>query len=1155
MTTEHYELEDRFRAITGRAFVSGIQALARLPIEQLLIDRRRGLTTAAFISGYPGSPLGGYDAAVTEAARMRDDLPIHHAAGLNEEYAATSVMGSQVAADRSDALVDGVVGIWYGKAPGVDRAVDALRHGCYAGTTSSSGVVALVGDDPIAKSSTVPSSSAGILADLHMPLLYPGDPAEALDLGRHGIALSRATGLWSALKIVSDVADGTAVIDLELDRIEPVMPTLEGVRYSPKAEGRLLTPRTLDLEREIYEVKYPLAIEYARVNRLNSVMVSTADDWIGILASGITYREVREALVRLGLRSDDDLRSAGVRLFRMQMPIPFDPASVREFAVGLDEVVVVEEKAPNLELLIKDALYGSARHPLIVGKFDEHGGRLFPGFGALDADAILPVLRRRLASRLDERLAPASAPARRLIPLSVERTPFFCSGCPHNRSTEVPDGSLVGAGIGCHTMTLLMDPKRVGEISGLTPMGNEGTQWIGMAPFLPQSHMIQNLGDGTYFHSGQLAVTAAVAAGVNVTYKLLYNGAIAMTGGQTPRGQLPPTTIAAVLLEQGVSRVIITTEDRKRIPDRALRKGVDVWHRDRLIEAQEELASTPGVTVLIHDQACAAEARRLRKRGRVPTPSERVVINPRICEGCGDCGRVSNCLSVQPVETPFGRRTRIDQTTCNLDYSCVEGDCPSFMVVDSNPSRVARMFSRLFDRQPRGSEAASRTPSAGVAELPAPPSSVPVDDFALRIAGIGGTGVVTVAQILGTAAMLDGYEVRGLDQVGLSQKAGPVVSDLRLGRTSVAFTNHVGEHRADLLLVFDQLVAASEKCLLSASRTTSVVGSTSFTPTGSMVSHPEGPVPSSRELAERISGVTDPTRQLWADAGAETTAAFGDAVTANVFVVGMATQTGDLPIAPESIEEAIRLNGAAVERNLSAFRFGRLYAAGEDLPRGLEASDPLSEVRNREHGHPPVGELVELLATDLVGFQGHRLESHFRELVGKVSELDAGERLVEVAARGLHRVMAYKDEYEVARLMFLDEGRHEERSIAGGGAVVSARFHPPILRSLGVTRKVSFGPGWFPALRLLARLKFLRGTPFDPFGMMHVRREERRLRNDVIGLIERVVDDFERIGADLAIELLELIDVVRGYEGIKLANIESFRREVASRGFPLDEGW
>ncbi|HKK51303.1 MAG TPA: indolepyruvate ferredoxin oxidoreductase family protein, partial [Myxococcota bacterium] len=918
-----YALDDRYLADEGTVFLTGIQALARLPLEQLRVDRRQGLRTAAFVSGYPGSPLGGYDRAVAGAAALAPELPLVCRPAMNEEYAASAVMGSQLAAAQPDCRYDGIIGLWYGKAPGVDRATDALRHAVYAGTSMQGGAVAIVGDDPAAKSSTVPSSSAGVLADMHVPLLYPGDPAEALDLGRHAIALSRLTGLWSGLKIVADVADATATVDLHPDRIRPRLPRLDGESYRHRADGNLLTPRTIEVEREIYETRYRLAREYASLNGLNHLPVDPATAWIGIVSSGITYREVREALARLGLRSEAEIAACGIRLLKMGMPMPFEPETLRRFARGLEQVFVVEEKRPNLESLVKDALYDLSERPRIVGKADEVGEQLVPGHGALDADVLVPILRRRLEPRLRDRLVPAQPEDPVELPaLSLDRTPFYCSGCPHNRSTQAPEGALVGAGIGCHTMALLMDEKRVGRIGGLGCMGNEGVQWIGMSDFVEREHFIQNLGDGTFFHSGQLAIQASVAAGVNVTYKLLYNGTVAMTGGQDPQAQLGVPRVAAQLLGQGVARVLVTTEDVDRYDDAELPPGVEVWSRERLIEAQERLAGTPGTTVLIHDQACAAESRRARKRGLQPTPRQRVVINHRLCEGCGDCGRVSNCLSVQPFETPFGRKTRIDQTTCNLDYSCLEGDCPSFVTVT---------LPRNDRKGPGGSGSSAETSSRPLPPepprvLPEPERIVPDRDFAMRITGIGGTGVVTVAQVLGTAAMLDGYRVRGLDQIGLSQKAGPVVSDLRLSREVPTATNRLGRGQADCLLAFDQLVAASDKGLRTAdpSRTT-VVGSTTATPTGAMITHPELELPSADTLAERIASVSRRDAQFWADASGICEDLFGSATMANLFVVGMAVQAGCLPIDAARIEEAIRLNGVSVDRNLSAFRWGRAW--------------------------------------------------------------------------------------------------------------------------------------------------------------------------------------------------------------------------------------
>ncbi|MDJ0870105.1 MAG: indolepyruvate ferredoxin oxidoreductase family protein [Myxococcota bacterium] len=1161
-----YRLSDRYTADRGTVFLTGIQALARLPLEQLRADRAAGLQTAAFVSGYPGSPLGGYDQAIRGAAREAPDLPIVCQPALNEEYAATSVMGSQLAAAQPDRRYDGVLGIWYGKAPGVDRASDALRHAVYAGSDPRGGAVALVGDDPAAKSSTLPSSSAGSLFDMHIPVLYPGDPAEALELGRHAIALSRCTGLWTSLKIVADVADGSGTVHLDPERVPPVIPLHEGAPYVHVPDGKLLTPHTIELEREIYEIRYALAVEYASSNRLNRSTVDPSDAWIGIVSSGITYREVREALRRLGLASDAAVAEAGIRLLKMQMPLPFNPATLRHFARGLDELLVIEEKQPNLESLVKDALYNHSEHPMVVGKFDEQDRPLLPGHGALSADDILPALRSRLARRLAERLAPAPELPAPPPALAVRRTPFYCSGCPHNRSTRVPEGSLVAAGIGCHTMVMLMDPKRVGEITALSCMGNEGTQWIGMSGFVERPHLVQNLGDGTYFHSGQLAVQAAVAAGVDITYKLLWNGSVAMTGGQTVQGQGSLASVARVLLAQGVSRVLVTSDDPEREAYRALPAGVEVWSRSRLLEAQETLAQISGVTVLVHDQACAAQARRARKRKLVPTPDLRVVINPRICEGCGDCGRVSNCLSVQPVDTPFGRKTRIDQTTCNLDFSCLEGDCPSFMTV-SGPGRFARLWRRL-----RGARVTEAVPEARPA-APVPPASLPepvlrvdADDFAVRITGIGGTGIVTVSQVLGTAAAFDGYEVRGLDQIGLSQKAGPVVSDLRLRRGAPAETNRLGSGQADLILACDALVAGSPNGLGVASpERTAVVGSTTATPTGAMIASPGTELPASSRLEARLAARTREGHRHWADASAITTALFGNALTANFFVVGMAVQAGCLPIRAGSVERAIELNGVAVEQNVAAFRWGRCRIADPETLRAALAEQQApapadraavlpdglaSRVAELAHGDAELRETIALLCRDLVAYQDVRLAEGYLATVAEVAEREAAvvpgsTRLTLSVSRGLHKLLAYKDEYEVARLMLLDEGLADARALAAPGARIAWRLHPPLLRALGLTRKIAV-PSWAaPLFRLLAWARWLRGTPLDLFGRTRIRRIERELPGEYRAAIRRVLTDLKPELLDDAVAIAGLPGQVRGFEDIKLASVNQYRARVA----------
>ncbi len=1171
--TEPYHLTDRYLVDEGTVFLTGIQALARLPLEQLRADRRAGWRTAAFVSGYPGSPLGGYDGAVDAAARLAPDLPVICRPGVNEELAAAAVMGSQLAVLQPDCKYEGVVGIWYGKAPGVDRAADALRHAVFAGTSTRGGAVALVGDDPAAKSSTVPSSSAGLLSSMHMPLLYPGDPAEALDLGRHAIALSRTTGLWSALKIVADVADATATVALDPDRVQPIIPLIDGQRYRHRPDGRLLTPHTVELEQEIVEVRYELAREYASVNALNHVAVNPPDAWIGLVASGITYREVREALARLGLRTDDQIAALGIRLLKMGMPLPFNARTILDFADGLKEVFVIEEKQPNIESLIKDALYPRQDRPLVVGKLDHHDQVLLPGYGALDADKILPRLRKRLERRIDPaRLAPSPAPREKvLLPLRVERAPFYCSGCPHNRSTQAPEGALIGAGIGCHTMALLMDEDRVGDIACVSAMGGEGLPWVGMADFVEREHFIQNLGDGTFFHSGQLAIQAAIAAGVNITYKLLWNGTVAMTGGQDPQGQLEVPDVIRLLQTMGVSRVLVTTDDVARYRSVELPKGVDVWDRSRLLEAQEVLAKVEGVTVLIHDQGCAAEARRARKRGLVETPNQRVVINHRICEGCGHCGQVSNCLSVQPIDTPFGRKTTIDQTTCNLDYSCLEGDCPSFMTVTyEEPGRTRRLFDKLFGKKAAPPSPAQAPKAERRAAVPAPPEDlpeptlvVPADEYAMRITGIGGTGVVTVAQVLGTAAMLDGYHVRGLDQIGLSQKAGPVVSDVRLSRSAPTATNRLGEAQADLLLAFDQLTAASDKGLLTADpERTTVVGSTTSTPTGDMITHLDITMPGAEDLASRIAGLTWAEHQHWADAAAVTRRLFGSTTTANMFVVGMAVQAGCLPIDPGSIEAAINLNGVAVEANMAAFRWGRAQIARPDafeqLPDEQAAATPWQPApasRSRIEALATSPELAADLARYASELEQWGSTSTAADWLDTVEEVAAAERAVDpssetltrTVAENLFKLMAYKDEYEVARLMLDPDGLAAVEAVSKPGAKVAWKLHPPMLRAMGLDQKISVSTRAAPAIRLLARGKRLRGTPLDPFGWAKVRRIERRLPKQYRSALRKVLRRLTADNLDAAVAIAALPDMVRGYEDIKLANVERYRTALDDR--------
>ena len=1136
----NYELADRYRAERGRVFLSGVQAIARLPIDQIRIDRRNGLDTAAFVSGYQGSPVGMFGEEVERALRTVPDLPVVNRPGVNEELAATAVMGSQLAITLDDCTYDGVLGIWYGKGPGIDRAGDAIRHAVFASTSPHGGVVAVVGDDPSAKSSTLPSSSDATMVDLHMPLLFPGDPQEALDLARHAVALSRACGIWSGLKVVTPVADGTGTIDVSPDRVQPVIPTIEidGRRFEPRPNGLLITPHTMDMEREFFEVRTELAREYGAINRLNRVTVRSGDDWIGIAACGHTYHELREALHVLGFSTDDDLRSAGIRLWQLQMPIPLDRHDVRSFAEGLTDVLVIEEKNPTLEMLVRDALYDLAERPRVWGKRDEERRILVPYDSLLDSTRILPALRHHLGKRLADRLAPPQPkPDRTLIPLTVNRAPFFCSGCPHNTSTRVEPGTLVGGGIGCHAMVAFMEPARTGDIVGLTCMGNEGAQWIGMAPFVERKHLVQNIGDGTFFHSGSLAIRAAVAAGIDITYKLLLNGTVAMTGGQDAQGAVDADAIATMLLAEGVQRVIITSDDPGRIESLDVPAGVDVWDRSRLDEAQRALALIPGTTVLIHDQACAAEKRRGRSRGTIETPGFRVVINERICEGCGDCGDKSNCLSVQPIDTPYGRKTAIHQTSCNFDFSCLQGDCPAFATVTVDPG------ARRADRS-------VPTPPSPV-DLPTPVAVVDPDNFTVRLSGIGGTGVVTVSQIIGTAAMLDGFHVRGLDQTGLSQKAGPVTSDIRITRDAPAASNHANESGVDCYLVFDMLAGSSDSHREGArAGNTVVVGSVDVVPTGEMVAKPGATAyPEQSLLRRRLDDVSRSELNRYLDAAAIARGLFGSTTTTNILMSGVAVQIGALPLDPAAVERAIELNGVAVDANIAAFRFGRQWAETPDV---VEAVAGVTAPRVET-----LDQMVDRLAADLTDYQDAGYARRFTDRVDRARRaetgVDAGStRFTEAVARHLHKLMAYKDEYEVARLALLDESQRRYEAVGGPDTTVSYHLHPPVLRSMGMDRKIEFTRTATPSFTALRALKRVRGTLADPFRWAEVRRVERAM----IPEYERAVDTLcARLGPanlDEATEIAGLPDQVRGYEHIKLRRAAAYRDELARRiaGFP-----
>jgi indolepyruvate ferredoxin oxidoreductase len=1136
-------LDDKYMAESGRVQISGVQALVRLTLDQRRLDRRRGLDTGVFVSGYQGSPLGTVDKEMHRARRHLKGEGIVFQAGLNEELAATAVAGTQLLGQLDARRHEGVTGFWYGKSPGLDRAADAIRHGNLSGTAPLGGAVAWIGDDPASKSSTVPSASEPLCRSLLMPLLAPGTVQELLQFGLHAVAISRAAGLWTGLKIVADIADASATIDLDgmLDAI-PELP-LRAAGVPPV----LLPPTNLDAEHDLMTARLDRVHEYVRLASLNRVTFEPDRPRIAVVAAGLAYQAVLSAMDALGL-DDEARRRIGLRVVKLGMPWPLDRNEIRRLLAGVETVLVVEDKLPFVEAQIKEALYRAPDAPEVFGREDREGRPLIPVRGSVGADDV----SRALGTLIPSDLLPASAAERldliagreravgAVLPLA-NRTPYFCSGCPHNSSTKADADDLVGVGIGCHVMVVLDDDQR-GRLLGMTQMGGEGAQWLGLQPFTDDKHFFQNLGDGTFHHSGSLAIRAAVAAGVDMTYKLLYNDAVAMTGGQRPEGRLDVASLTRWLALEGVKRVIITTPEPDGYRGVTLDPIAQVRHRDDLPEVQRELKQASGVTVLIHDDRCATEKRRLRKRGELATPEERVWINERVCEGCGDCGVQSTCLSVLPVETEFGRKTHIHQASCNSDLSCLKGDCPSFSMVT-----------------PKAGARPQRSAPELPVQLPEPLRRVADGEVLVRMPGVGGTGVVTISQILQMAARLAGGFAAGLEQTGLAQKGGPVISDLHLSSRPIEGQLKASAGAADVLLGFDLLGAASATTLVVAdpARTIAVVN-TAAVPTASMVTDTTVRFPSTGVVTRRIDAATRADANLYLDAQQLSEQLFGDHLPANMLLVGAAYQHGCLPLPASAIEEAIALNGVAVEQNVAAFRWGRAAAVAPEavqaaleppapvLPAGPDARSRAIVERTGAEGE--LRRILEIRVPELVAYQSVAYAERYAAEVARVAALER-ERLPQAAgpvaeayAHGLHKLMAYKDEYEVARLHLDPAERARIAAEFGAGAKVQLLLHPPLLRELGLKRKLRLGPSARPLLYALRGSRRLRGTPLDVFGRAEVRRVERALVGEYRDTVDRALVHLTPQSAEGVRAIAELPDVVRGYEDIKLAGVAEFRR-------------
>ena len=1142
MALRDVKLDDKYDLGHSHVFVTGFQALVRLCLMQKELDRRRGLNTAGYVTGYRGSPLGGLDSQFQRAAPFLTKSDVRFQGGINEDLAATAVWGTQQAELRGEGKYDGVFAMWYGKGPGVDRTGDVFRHANLAGTAKNGGVLALMGDDHTAESSTTAHQSEYHFIDVMIPILNPAGVQEVLDYGLYGWAMSRFTGAWVALKTMHETIESTAAIDASLERINIVIPS-----DFQMPEGGLnirLNDPILAQEARLHDFKRDAMLAFVRANKLNRAITSGGrDPKIGIITTGKSYLDVRQAFDELGI---DEVRcnELGLRLYKVGCPWPLSRRELQDFASGLDLVIVVEEKRSLIEVQVREELYGTANQPVCIGKRDEQGNWLFPVKGALDPNEVAICIGERLLKyHRNDDIAQRVARLKEFQRIAAEtrdiaqRIPYFCSGCPHNSSTVVPEGMRAYAGIGCHFMAQWMDRSTL----GYTQMGGEGANWVGEAPFSKRGHVFQNIGDGTYNHSGYMAIRAAIAAKTNITYKILFNDAVAMTGGQANDGGLTVPQVARQVAAEGAKRVVVVTDEPDKYPSgTAWPAGLTVHHRDDLMEVQKGLAEIPGVTVLIYDQTCAAEKRRRRKRHTFPDPDKRVIINELVCEGCGDCGVKSNCVSVQPLETEWGRKRTIDQSSCNKDFSCVKGFCPSFVTVHGAKLKKGAGIAADHD----------------LPVLPEPKLPAIARTYNIIVTGVGGTGIVTIGGILGMAAHLEGRGVGVLDMAGLAQKGGAVFSYIRFAEEPQDIhAIRVAAGRADLVLGGDIVVAGTRKVLAAVKRgaTEMVVNTAEFLP-GDFTRNADFSLPSER-LKRTITADAGSDKTHFIDATSLTTALFGQSIGTNMFLVGYAYQLGAIPLSAAAIERAIELNGEAVGMNKAAFHWGRRAAVDRAQVDALvkPATAATSDAR---HLSESFDETVTRRVKFLTAYQNASYAARYRAAVDRVKAAEAAGApgkcgLADAVARYLFKLMAYKDEYEVARLY--SDGAFVQQ-IAGTfeGNNLRFEFHlaPPLLarrdRTTGLPRKMSFGPWLLPAFRLLAKLKFLRGTPFDPFGRTLERRTERKLIKDYESMLDQVLAALTPDNHHLAVGLAAIPEKIRGFGYVKERHLLAAKADEAA---------
>ncbi|MGH1479546.1 MAG: indolepyruvate ferredoxin oxidoreductase family protein [Geminicoccales bacterium] len=1136
MSLLQVELDDKYSRQDGRIYLTGIQALVRLPMMQQERDLAAGHRTGGYISGYRGSPLGNLDQQMASAKRHLEAHNILAQPGVNEDMAATALWGTQQVNLFGDGAYDGVFGMWYGKGPGVDRTGDVFRHANLAGTSPLGGVLVLMGDDHTCESSTTAHQSEYGLVDAMIPILNPAGVAEILQFGLIGFALSRFSGCWVGVKCVHDTVNTAASINLTSALPDIVLP--DHAILPPDGLNIRWPDPPLAQEARLHLLKHDAVKAFVTANQLDRLVFPTPKAKLGIISTGKSYLDLMQALDDLGI-DEAVAKKLGLRVLKLGLTYPIASDTITSFAKGLKQIIVVEEKRGLIETQVKETLFGQRSTPSVVGKKDEEGNWLFPSNGALSSNQIAEAIGTRLLDQgqnddLQAALGVLKVrkKAAEAITMPMLRTPYFCSGCPHNTSTKVPDGSVARAGIGCHYMAQWMDRKN----DGYTQMGGEGASWIGEAPFSKRKHIFQNIGDGTYYHSGLMAIRAAIASGVNITYKILYNDAVAMTGGQAVDGQLTVPQMSRQVMAEGAVTVVVVTDEPDKYPLSAgFAPGTTIRHRDELDQVQREMREIEGTSVLIYDQTCAAEKRRRRKRGLMIDPPKRVMINEAVCEGCGDCGEASNCVSIMPLETEFGRKRRIDQSSCNKDFSCLKGFCPSFITI-SGSDPLAGDFEPL-----------------SLNEITVPEPELPgVDEgYGIVVSGVGGTGVVTIGALLGMAAHLEGKGAAVLDMTGLAQKGGAVMSHLRLAASPDDIkTTKIAAGGADLLLGCDLMVAGGQPVLSTLHpKHGRIIVNDNESITGEFTRNADLAMQGDRLRAAVNEAAGE--RAHFVEANRLATALLGDAIGTNLFMVGYAYQKGLLPVSSAAIERAIELNRVAIELNKSAFRHGRL--AAHDLAAIEAKAAPLTVISDQAPS-TDLDEVIKRRAVYLTAYQDGDYAQRYRDLVERVRTVEVRETkgmtgLAEAVARYYFKLLAYKDEYEVARLYADGSFQEKIKRQFGSEGKINIYLAPPLFAGTdpvsGHLKKKAYGPWVFTAFKWLAKFKGLRGTAFDPFGYTEERRMERRLIGHYEALMVEVLTKLTPENHALAIEIASLPEHIRGFGHVKERHVEAAKAREA----------